>query len=49
MQISIPILVTEQKQSDKPNPTVVVRPLFSLSPVEQGAGLQRALNKSFRT
>ncbi len=45
MQLSIPVLVTEQKQPNQPAPTVIVRPLFSLSPVEQGAGLQRALNK----
>ena len=45
MQLSIPVLVTEQKQPNQPAPTVIVRPLFSLFPVEQGAGLQRALNK----
>lgn len=45
MQISIPVLATEQKQTNQPTPTVSVRPLFSLSPVEQGGSLQRALNK----
>ncbi len=45
MQVSIPVLVTEQKQPDSSAPLVSVRPLFSLQPVEQGAGLQRALNK----
>jgi hypothetical protein len=45
MQVSIPVLVTEQKQPDQSAPTVAVRPLFALQPVEQGAGLQRALNK----
>ena len=45
MMLSIPVLVTEQKQPNQPAPTVFVRPLFSLFPVEQGAGLQRALNK----
>lgn len=45
MQVSIPVLVTEQKQPNQANPTVSVRPLFSLHPIEQGAGLQRALNK----
>jgi hypothetical protein len=45
MQISIPVLATEQKQPNQPTPTVSVRPLFSLSPIEQGGSLQRALNK----
>jgi ATP-dependent Clp protease ATP-binding subunit ClpC len=45
MQVSIPVLVTEQKQSGSSTPIVTVRPLFSLHPIEQGAGLQRALNK----
>ncbi|HQU82033.1 MAG TPA: AAA family ATPase [Pyrinomonadaceae bacterium] len=45
MQVTIPILVTEHKQANQSSPTVYVRPLFRLEPVEQGAGLQRALNK----
>lgn len=45
MQVSIPVLVTEQKLPNQSAPTVFVRPLFALQPVEQGAGLQRALNK----
>jgi ATP-dependent Clp protease ATP-binding subunit ClpC len=45
VQISIPVLATEQKLPNQPSPTVFVRPLFSLSPVEQGGSLQRALNK----
>ena len=49
MQVSIPVLVTEQKQPDSSTPLVSVRPLFSLQPIEQGAGLQRALNKLIQT
>lgn len=45
MQVTIPVLVTEHKQPNQFAPTVYVRPLFSLQPVEQDAGLQRALNK----
>lgn len=45
MQISIPVLVSEQKQPNQPTPTISVRPLFSLKPIEQGGSLQRALNK----
>ncbi|HRH42135.1 MAG TPA: AAA family ATPase [Pyrinomonadaceae bacterium] len=49
MNISIPILVTEQKQANQPAPTVFVRPLFALRPVEQGSSMQRALNKLAKT
>jgi ATP-dependent Clp protease ATP-binding subunit ClpC len=49
MLISIPVLATEHKQPNNPAPTVFVRPLFSLQPVEQGAGLRRALNKLAET
>lgn len=49
MNISIPILVTEQKQANQPVPTVFVRPLFALRPVEQGSSMQRALNKLAKT
>ncbi|MCU0238250.1 MAG: AAA family ATPase [Pyrinomonadaceae bacterium] len=45
MHVSIPVLATEQKKPNQPTPTVSVRPLFSLSPIEQGGSLQRALNK----
>lgn len=45
MQVTIPVLVTEQKEAGKPTPSAVVRPLFALEPVERGAGLGRALNK----
>jgi ATP-dependent Clp protease ATP-binding subunit ClpC len=45
MLLSIPILVTEQKQENQPSPTVFVRPLFALNLIEQGSSLQRALNK----
>ena len=45
MLLSIPILVTEQKQANQPSPTVFVRPLFALNLIEQGSSLQRALNK----
>jgi ATP-dependent Clp protease ATP-binding subunit ClpC len=45
MRVSIPVLVTEQKQPNSSTPLVLARPLFSLAPVEQGSGLQRALNK----
>ena len=45
MLISIPVLATEQKQPNQPNPTVYVRPLFTLKPVEQSTSLQRALSK----
>ncbi|HEY0458060.1 MAG TPA: AAA family ATPase [Pyrinomonadaceae bacterium] len=45
MLISIPVLATEYKQSNQPAPTVYVRPLFALRPVEQAASLQRALGK----
>lgn len=49
MLLSIPVLATEYKQPNQPNPTVYVRPLFKLQPVEQGTGLQRALNKLAQT
>lgn len=45
MQLSIPVLATEYKQPNQPAPTVYVRPLFTLQPVEQGTSLQRALAK----
>lgn len=45
MQVSIPVLITELKQSNQPAPTVFARPLFTLQPIEQGASLQRALAK----
>ncbi len=45
MLISIPVLVSEQKQPNQPSPTVFVRPLFGLKPIEQGGSMQRALNK----
>ncbi len=49
MLVSIPVLATEQKQPNQPTPTVFVRPLFAPQPVEQGASLQRALNKLAQT
>lgn len=45
MLVTIPVLATEQNQPNQPAPIVSARPLFTLQPVEQGAGLQRALNK----
>lgn len=49
MLLSIPVLVTEQKQANNPAPTVFVRPLFNLNTVEQGNSLQRAMNKLSQT
>ena len=45
MLLSIPVLATEQKQPNQPNPSIFARPLFALQFTEQGVSLQRALNK----
>ena len=45
MNVTIPVLVTEQKQPNSSTTTQLVRPLFSLENTEQAESLQRALNK----
>ena len=45
MNVTIPVLVTEQKQKNSSVTLQVVRPLFRGQPVEQAESLQRALNK----
>ena len=45
MNVTIPVLVTEQKQQNSAASVQIVRPLFSPEHVEQAESLQRALNK----
>lgn len=49
MLISIPVLATEQKESNSPDPMIYVRPLFNLNTVEQAKNLRRAMNKLTQT
>jgi ATP-dependent Clp protease ATP-binding subunit ClpA len=49
MLLSIPVLATEQKETNQPDPTIVVRPLFNLNLSEQGKSLRRAMNKLIQT
>ena len=49
MLLSIPVLATEQKESNSPDPTILVRPLFNLDIAENAKSLRKAMNKLTQT